>query len=49
MKNFFLYILRTYLLSVVAIALAVYVEALVMQYFYPPEQETPFPLQLLLV
>lgn len=42
MKNFFLYILRTYLLSVVAIALAVYVEALVMQYFYPPEQETPF-------
>lgn len=42
MKNFLLYILRTYLLSVVAVALAVYVEALVMQYFYPPEQETPF-------
>lgn len=42
MKNFLLYILRTYLMSVVAITLAVYLEAFVMHYYYPPEQETPF-------
>lgn len=42
MKNFLLYILRTYLLSVVTIALVVFLETVVIQYYYPPEQQTPF-------
>lgn len=42
MKNFLLYILRTYLLSVLAITMAVYLETVVIQYYYPPEQRTAF-------
>lgn len=42
MKRILLYILRTYLISVVAITMAAYVEAVVIQYYSPPEEETPF-------
>lgn len=36
------YMLRSYLLGVVAITLVVYLEMVVRQYYYPPEQQTPF-------
>lgn len=42
MKRILLYILRTYLISVVAITMAVYVEAVVIQHYSPPEEETIF-------
>lgn len=42
MKKNLLYILRTYLLSVLAITMAVYLETVVIQYYYPPEEQTPF-------
>lgn len=42
MKNFLLYILRTCLLSAVTIAIVVFLETVVIQHYYPPEQQTPF-------
>lgn len=42
MKNYLFYMLRSYLLSAVTITLVVYLETVVIQYYYPPEQQTPF-------
>ena len=42
MKKHLLYLLQSYLLSVITITMVVYIETIVTQYYYPPEQQTAF-------
>lgn len=42
MRKFLLYILRSYIMGTIVITLVVYLETAVIQYYYPPEQQTPF-------